>query len=398
MSSPGDRQRQDYFLDRRYGTVRARIYVPWQPRALWRRLGPFAAFGIDPARAAPAALAILTAAQRRALASAWRRAQEQVLAAGPPEEKRAGGPTLEAAAREFFRAAPATRWAAEVERMITKDVLPALGRRPVTALRRGEIAALLDRIAGPPRAAPITARRTFAALRRMLNWARGRDWIEHNPCEGLRPPGRERGRERVLSDAEIAAFWRGCEALPRAAGDALRLVLLTAARPGEVRRMEWSELDAGPPAGAGAAVWTIPAAKAKARRDHRVPLSSLALTLLGARPRAGRYVFPGRQRGRRRAGAPPATDPLDSGTLARAMRRLRLAATPHDLRRTAASHIAAAGAPRALVRRLLAHADREVTAVYDRYSYEPELRRVLEAWAGRLQGLLYPLVASETVA
>ncbi len=62
--------------------------------------------------------------------------------------------------------------------------------------------------------------------------------------------------------------------------------------------------------------------------------------------------------------------------------------TPHDLRRTAASHIAALGTDRFTLARILNHADREVTGVYDRYTYDDEKRRALRKWDRRLQAIV----------
>jgi len=57
----------------------------------------------------------------------------------------------------------------------------------------------------------------------------------------------------------------------------------------------------------------------------------------------------------------------------------------HDLRRTAASLMTGMGIPRLTVKKILNHAERDVTAVYDRHSYDPEKRRALEAWGRRLE-------------
>src|ERR1044071_3071575 len=65
-----------------------------------------------------------------------------------------------------------------------------------------------------------------------------------------------------------------------------------------------------------------------------------------------------------------------------------VAFAPHDLRRTAASGMAALGVPRLVIRRLLNHADVEVTATYDRYAYDHEKRLALEAWAKKLETIL----------
>jgi integrase len=62
--------------------------------------------------------------------------------------------------------------------------------------------------------------------------------------------------------------------------------------------------------------------------------------------------------------------------------------TPHDLRRTAASHMTGSGISRLVVSKILNHAEPGVTAVYDRHSYDKEKMQALEAWARRLEGIL----------
>ena len=60
----------------------------------------------------------------------------------------------------------------------------------------------------------------------------------------------------------------------------------------------------------------------------------------------------------------------------------------HDLRRTAASHMAGLGVQRTVIKKILNHADPDITAVYDRYSYDVEKRAALDAWARRLQEIV----------
>jgi integrase len=62
--------------------------------------------------------------------------------------------------------------------------------------------------------------------------------------------------------------------------------------------------------------------------------------------------------------------------------------TPHDLRRTAASHMTSIGIPRDTVAKVLNHTERGVTAVYDRYGYDREKREAVELWAARLEEIM----------
>src|SRR5439155_26507441 len=160
----------------------------------------------------------------------------------------------------------------------------------------------------------------------------------------------------------------------------VKLLLLTAQRIGEVRTIAWADLDLD------AAWWTIPAEHAKNKLAHRVPLSDSALAILRQLRElnaASPYVF-------------PTTRASASGYLERvykAIDRIRRASgvkdfTPHDLRRTSASWMTSMGISRLAVSKVLNHAERGITAVYDRHSYDPEKRQALDAWARRLEAIV----------
>ena len=141
--------------------------------------------------------------------------------------------------------------------------------------------------------------------------------------------------------------------------------------------MHWSEIDLEK------ALWEIPAARTKAHRAHRVPLSSLALTLLGE-PREG-YVFAN--------GGGKAFTPF---AVSQAMRREReplgLAdnpATPHDLRRTMATHLGDLGIDRLVIGKLLNHAEVGITGqVYDLSTHAEPKRQAMTAWSRRIMEIV----------
>ena len=62
--------------------------------------------------------------------------------------------------------------------------------------------------------------------------------------------------------------------------------------------------------------------------------------------------------------------------------------TSHDLRRTAATNLAALGTPRIVVAKILNHVDQQVTAVYDRHAYDQEKRAALQAWSDRIDRIV----------
>lgn len=256
---------------------------------------------------------------------------------------------------------------------LERDVLPQWGRRKARDIERRDVIALVEAKADT---APVAANRLLACVRKVFNFAIGRDLIGASPCLMVKAPTRESRRERVLTEDEICSVWQGIDAaagVSDAVKGILRLILATAQRPGECCEIERSEIDG--------AWWTIPGEKAKNLLAHRVPLNATALEIIRAQPEAGRYVFRGR--GER---------PIQVNALAHAVRRLDgfgvLNWTPHDLRRTVASHLTGASVSRLVVSRLLNHAEAGVTAVYDRHSYDAEKRSALDAWDRKLRSVL----------
>jgi integrase len=286
-------------------------------------------------------------------------------------------------------ARPRKRSAAEDERILHKDVIPAWGRRKANDVARKDVIALLDRIID--RGSPIAANRTLAVVRRMFGWALSRDIIPANPCAAVKAPGKETRRDRVLGADEIAALWRSLNDAATPISQpirlALKLQLATAQRKGEVIDAEWSEFDIIE------RIWTIPGDRAKNGMTHRVPLSPLALAILdeirdeiraiASDDPESKWLFP----------SPRRKGPITGPAVDHAMRDNREAlgtgdATPHDLRRTAASHMTSIGISRLVVSKILNHAEPGITAVYDRHSYDREKRAALDAWSARLEQIV----------
>ncbi len=154
--------------------------------------------------------------------------------------------------------------------------------------------------------------------------------------------------------------------------------------------MGWSQVDQA------SGWWTIPAERAKNGMAHRVPLSAQSAQILELARRhhlGGDAVFPSRRDG----------GPMVATAVARGVARNREAVgiehfTPHDLRRTAASQMTSLGIGRLVVSKVLNHAERGVTAVYDRHSYDGEKVEAMERWGVKLTelGIEQTLAAIET--
>lgn len=307
---------------------------------------------------------------------------------GDPAEKRVGenerkrdATTVADLAEEYLEkhAKPKKRTWREDERILQHDVLPTIGHRRLEDIKRREIVGMLDDIV--LRGAPYAAKQCLAVTRKMFNFAVKRGLMEHSPCTMMDAPAKVSRRERMLDNDEVKTFLGGLAELPLWPPTAMALLveLLTAQRSGEVVAMQWVDVNLAE------AMWTIPAAKAKNGRTHCVPLTAPVVRLLQAArliDMGKGAVFPSRDDG----------GPMVQTATARALHRhhaalAKEAFTPHDLRRTAATHMASIGVSRLVLAKVLNHTDSAVTGIYDRYSYNAEKRDALDKWALHLQGL-----------
>ena len=302
-------------------------------------------------------------------------------------------PTVTQLVHEYIEkwAMPRKRSWKEDKRLLEHDVIPALGRKKAATVTRRDIRLLLDSII--ERGAPVTANRVLAVVRKMFRFAVSRDIVPTNPCEAIEAPAKETSRERVLSEPELKTLWQNLESDDLSMSEpvrmALRMMLVTDQRKGEVVGARWDEMDLA------TGWWTIPAEKAKNGLPHRVPLSPLSLTLLKRiRELSGDsdFLFPSSQ------GNKSIRDDAISKAVRRDEATLKIAHfTPHDLRRTAASQMASSGISRLVISKILNHVDRGVTAVYDRHSYDNEKRKALNAWARQLESITSGKKASKVV-
>ncbi len=302
--------------------------------------------------------------------------------------------------------------AAEYRRFFKGADLTALAGKPLDAITRADVTAVLDKI--DARGRPSASNHALAYLRRFFNWCVDRDLIERAPTERIKLRHPEVSRDRFLSASELALVLRALDddaslkaidgvndlpSLSERMRDFVRLLLLTGQRRAEVAGMTWDEirdLDGAEPR------WELPAARTKNKRDHLVPLSSAAVEVLRRRrnersPKGSVFGQTG-------------DTALSLATLRRAKTALdgRIAAiaaaqgvpTPapwtwHDLRRTMvtmmneelgiAPHIV-----EAVVNHVSGAAKAGVAGVYNRALYLAERRSALEAWAVYVERLGAP--------
>ncbi len=308
-------------------------------------------------------------------------------AARPPQEPDKVE-TVDQLLDQYLKDSPpaSAKWSSEVARIFKKDIRPVLGAKKLGTIKRADILAIINGV--KDRGAGVAANRTLAAVRKAFNWAVEEEHIETNPAAGISRKAKEEARDRALSESEIRAFWTGLDNAPMTAGImlALRLALVTGQRIGEVIGASPAEIDLDK------AEWVIPAERCKNGREHLVPLSPLGVELFReamAISADGRFIFPNRAR----------RDHLEVNAISHAMRRalpqLGLddnPATPHDLRRTAASQLAAMRIAEATIARVLNHTSeigKTITGkAYIRHAFTDEKRAALEGWAARLTDVI----------
>lgn len=278
-------------------------------------------------------------------------------------------------------ARPRKRSADEDKRCLEKDVIPYWGSQKAKSITRRDAIMLLDRIVD--RGSPIMANRTLAVVRRVFAFGVERDILEVNPLLGIKPPAKEIRRDRILSDEEIVKLWGGLDRarMSEPVRLALKFLLVTIQRRSEVVEATWSEFDMRK------RIWVIGANRTKNGIAHTVPLAEPALELLDRIKAIGggaRWLFPSPRLEDRPIGRRVINHCLTANQKEIGISNLR----PHDLRRSGASQMTAMGIPRLVVSKILNHADRGVTAVYDRHSYDQEKRHALGAWGQRLEEIV----------
>jgi integrase len=243
-------------------------------------------------------------------------------------------------------------------------------------------------------------------LKTLFSWAieRGGYGLKASPCDHIRAKriiGEKVSTDRVLSDLELAAFWRATGRIGYPHGPAYRLLLLSALRLNEVAEAAWPEFDLPN------REWVIPAARMKGTnskaRPHVVPLTPDMMKIIENLPRfkRGAFLFSTRFGERPIHLGSKAKKRLDT----RMMRSLRAYARMrggdpekvelapwviHDLRRTTRTNLSRLRVDRDVAEAILAHIKSGVEGVYDRHDLLDEKRAALELWAARLRSIVEP--------
>ena len=271
----------------------------------------------------------------------------------------------------------------QADALVAKHLAPRWNKLRARDITRSDVRTVIRRITDG--GAPVVANQVLAAASAIFSWAIKEEVgdIAVNPCHGV-TRNETKSRERVLSDAELPKFWKAFDDAGLVRGAALRVLLLTGQRPGEVTAMRrehihdgWWELPGDPVPALG---W--PGTKNGA--SHRVWLTEPVRKLLAeVGDGATGYALPGDDRGRRPVSG------LDD-----AMRTICVAlgvvdkVTPHDLRRSHGTTVTSLGFGREAMNRLQNHREGGIATVYDRHDYANELEKIQEAVAAKIVGLI----------
>jgi integrase len=271
---------------------------------------------------------------------------------------------------------------------LDNDVLPALGSKLLTDITRRDCANLQESIEA--RGALNTRDKIRVALRQIFSQAIARGLCEHNPASELgaiAAPTPKAKQYPHLLEPELPAFLRALRhsTSRTPARVATWLVVWTASRPGVVRYAEWSEVDFE------RALWSIPAEKMKARRDHVTPLSRQALDALRELHRMtgrGRYLFPGIG-----AKKPVISENTINLTLNKVGYKGRLVG--HGSRHTASTLLREHGWEKDFVEAQLAHKEQGMAGVYNQAAYLEQRRSMLQWYADYLEALETGMTAAQ---
>jgi len=288
------------------------------------------------------------------------------------------------------RAAPAlsASYQSEIRRYLDKDILPRIGGIPAKEVTPADIVVLVERIAARSQS---SSRAAFTMVSSMFDHGVGKHLVTGNPCALLKVSAiigkGTASRIRVsLTDDQLRSFLVALPALGKENELALKIILATGVRKGELSRARWCDVDMD------AGLWMIPPENQKGRRSTKedgkyfvIPLPTLVvgwfkeLQMLAL---GSPMVLPARNRN--------SAEMINHSTLNRALHQLPDGIpliTPHDLRSTARSHLAALGINIIVAERCLNHSLGGLVAIYDQHDYMDERRHALNLWVAKLVAL-----------
>jgi integrase len=273
-----------------------------------------------------------------------------------------------------------SEWSRQVLRWFKSDVYPVIGDRPLAEIEKEDVLTACRR--AQDRGSQYTAECIRRYIGTVFEYANRRSITDRNPARAVRgviavPQTRELP---ALTAKEIRELVKAIRAAGGRASTriALELLLLTFTRKSELIRATWDEIDLEE------AEWRVPAQRMKMREAHVIPLSTQAVALFKQQqPLASRskFVFPSMT---------SLLKPLSDTALNNALVRLGYENfSPHGFRRTASTMLNELGWRPDIIERQLAHRERnKVRAAYNKATFLPERRLMMQAWADHVATIL----------
>ena len=288
------------------------------------------------------------------------------------------GETFEATTAHYLQRQQATlrpRSHAQVRRHLTLYTRP-LHRLGLEKIARRDIAACIASVR--TNSGLVTGNRVRASLSAFFTWCMGEGFAATNPVIGTNR-GEEKPRERVLNSTELRLVWNALR--DDDTGAVMKLLMLTGQRAGEIAGLCWSEIrdDA----------IMLPGERTKNHRPHTVPLSQAVRDIITKQQhREGRDLIFGREG--RYNGWHYGTAAINK-RIAEVTGRSLPHWTPHDLRRSFATHAAGIGIQPHIVEACLNHVSGHkagIAGTYNRAVYAAEKAAALETWGAHVMALV----------
>lgn len=296
----------------------------------------------------------------------------------PVDKRRAdvrqkGERTFEAVCARFIELhskAHTVKWR-DAERLLTTHVVPVWKGKIIDQIDRATAHELLDEIT--MEAGSGTAREVRKHVTKLFNWVVDRGLLAASPVGGMRRPELSYvPRDRVLTMEELKAVWAAAGKMGYPFGSMVKLLILTAQRRAEVANLkrDWLLPEQN--------AFEVPANQYKTDRPQVVPLSAPALAIVESLPNwnSGDFLLSTTAGRRPVSGFSKAKIRIDKLAKVKGW-------TLHDLRRSAATHMARLGIPQEHIERVLGHAIEGVAGTYNRYSYLNEKRAALDLWGAQ---------------
>lgn len=274
----------------------------------------------------------------------------------------------------------------QVRQIIDADIIPLLGKRIIEELEAKDITKALDEIVA--RGSNVHANKVLSAIKQAFNYAVSRGELKINPAIYIRARdigGVEKPRERFLSLDEIKHLWlflsEGKHGVSLQITGAIKILLLTGVRTGELRVAKWEEIDFEN------SLWTIPAANTKTNITMRVHLTGLVKSLFMKLYHCsmGDYVISGSD------GLTLISDRALPKAVNRLQERIGIPKwTAHDLRRTFATQLGETlNIDPVVIEKCLGHKMPKIMATYNKNEMLPQRKEALNRWSEYLENLLH---------